>query len=139
MSALAFTLLALVLVGPVPALLARACGRPVKLLYDRHEDLRVTPKRHPGRVRHRTAVAADGTLLAMDVDVLLDGGAYTTLSPVVLSPGVSAGPPSAASSVIGSEPSPMVPPSLSRVDGPPSVAEMSSTSAPTQLSAASFR
>ena len=69
------------------ALLARACGHPVRLVYDRHEDLVVTPKRHPGRVRHRTAVAADGTLLAMDIDVLLDGGAYATLSAVVLSRG----------------------------------------------------
>ncbi len=67
------------------ALLARRAGAPVRLIYDRHEDLAVTPKRHPSRVRHRTAVAADGTLLAMDIDVLLDGGAYTTLSPVVLS------------------------------------------------------
>jgi CO/xanthine dehydrogenase Mo-binding subunit len=76
------------------ALLARACGRPVRMVYDRHEDLLVTPKRHPARVRHRTAVAADGTLLALDVDVLLDGGAYTTLSPVVLSRGCihAAGP-----------------------------------------------
>jgi CO/xanthine dehydrogenase Mo-binding subunit len=67
------------------ALLARKAGRPVRMLYDRHEDLAVTPKRHPSRVRHRTAVADDGRLLAMDIDVLLDGGAYTTLSPVVLS------------------------------------------------------
>ena len=70
------------------ALLARACDRPVWMLYDRHEDLAVTPKRHPSRVRHRTAVDAEGRLLAMDVDVLMDGGAYTTLSPVVLSRGV---------------------------------------------------
>lgn len=76
------------------ALLARKAGRPVKVLYERHEDLLVTPKRHPSRVRHRTLVAGDGTLLAMDVDVLLDGGAYTTLSPVVLSRGCihAAGP-----------------------------------------------
>ncbi len=67
------------------ALMARVCGRPIRMLYDRHEDLAVTPKRHPSRVRHRTAVASDGRLLAMDIDVLLDGGAYTTLSPVVLS------------------------------------------------------
>jgi len=67
------------------ALLARASGRPVRLLYDRHEDLAVTPKRHPSRVRHKTALARDGTVLAMDIDVRLDGGAYTTLSPVVLS------------------------------------------------------
>ncbi len=69
------------------ALLARAARRPVKLIYDRHEDLAVTPKRHPGRVTIRAAFAADGTALALDVDVLMDGGAYTTLSPVVLSRG----------------------------------------------------
>jgi CO/xanthine dehydrogenase Mo-binding subunit len=67
------------------ALLARAAGRPVAMIHDRHTDLAVTPKRHPSRVRHRTGVDRDGNLLAMDVDVLLDGGAYTTLSPVVLS------------------------------------------------------
>lgn len=69
------------------ALLARAAGRPVWIVFDRHEDLKVTPKRHPCRVRHRTAVDVDGRLLAMDIDVLFDGGAYTTLSPVVLSRG----------------------------------------------------
>ena len=67
------------------ALLARAAERPVRMIYDRHEDLAVTPKRHPSLVRHRTAVDADGRLLAMNIDVLLDGGAYVTLSPVVLS------------------------------------------------------
>ena len=70
------------------ALLAGKCGKPVWMLYDRREDLLVTPKRHPSRVRHRTGVDADGRLVAMDVDVLFDGGAYTTLSPVVLSRGV---------------------------------------------------
>jgi CO/xanthine dehydrogenase Mo-binding subunit len=66
-------------------LLARACGRPVKMVYDRTEDIRYTTKRHPSIVRHRTGLARDGRLLAMSIEVLLDGGAYTTLSPVVLS------------------------------------------------------
>jgi CO/xanthine dehydrogenase Mo-binding subunit len=67
------------------ALLARACGQPVKIMYDRHEDIIGTTKRHPSRVRHRTAFDKDGSVLAMDIDVVLDGGAYRTLSPVVLS------------------------------------------------------
>jgi CO/xanthine dehydrogenase Mo-binding subunit len=67
------------------ALLARAAGRPVRIAYDRGEDIIGTTKRHPAVVRHRTGVAPDGRLLAMDIDVLLDGGAYRTLSPVVLS------------------------------------------------------
>ncbi|MFH1143140.1 MAG: molybdopterin cofactor-binding domain-containing protein [Candidatus Eisenbacteria bacterium] len=73
------------LLGGHAALLARACGHPVRMILDRHEDMLFTPKRHPSLVRHRTAVDADGRLLAMQITVLLDGGAYTTLSPVVLS------------------------------------------------------
>jgi CO/xanthine dehydrogenase Mo-binding subunit len=70
------------------ALLALKSGRPVKLVYDRVEDMLATTKRHPSIVRHRTGVRKDGRLTAMDVDVVLDGGAYATLSAVVLSRGV---------------------------------------------------
>ncbi|MBE3072147.1 MAG: molybdopterin-dependent oxidoreductase, partial [Acidobacteria bacterium] len=75
-------------------LLALKAGRPVKLVYDRAEDMVATTKRHPGVIRHRTGVTKDGRLTALEVDVLLDGGAYVTLSPVVLSRGVlhSCGP-----------------------------------------------
>jgi CO/xanthine dehydrogenase Mo-binding subunit len=69
-------------------LLALKAGRPVKMIYDRAEDMLATTKRHPGVIRHRTGVTKDGRLTAMDIDVLLDGGAYVTLSPVVLSRGV---------------------------------------------------
>ena len=69
------------------ALLAWKSGRPVKMIYDRAEDMVATTKRHPSRTRHRTAVSRDGKLLAMDIDFTIDGGAYCTLSPVVLSRG----------------------------------------------------
>jgi len=76
------------------ALLALKSGRPVKIIYDRAEDMVATTKRHPSVVRHRTGVARDGRIVAMDIDVMLDGGAYVTLSPVVLSRGTihAAGP-----------------------------------------------
>ena len=76
------------------ALLALKSGRPVKFVYDREEDMVATTKRHPSVVRHRTGVSRDGRIVAMEVDVLLDGGAYVTLSPVVLSRGTihAAGP-----------------------------------------------
>ena len=76
------------------ALLAWKSGRPVKLVYDRAEDMSATTKRHPSRTRHRTAVTPDGRLVAMDIDFAIDGGAYCTLSPVVLSRGTihAAGP-----------------------------------------------
>lgn len=69
------------------ALLARKAGRPVKIVYDRQEDMLATTKRHPAVIRHRTGVTKDGRLVAQDIDVLMDGGAYVTLSPVVLSRG----------------------------------------------------
>ncbi|HTB93715.1 MAG TPA: xanthine dehydrogenase family protein molybdopterin-binding subunit [Candidatus Sulfotelmatobacter sp.] len=76
------------------ALLALKSGKPVKMIYDRAEDMAATTKRHPSRTRHRTGVARDGKLLAMEIDFTLDGGAYETLSPVVLSRGTihAAGP-----------------------------------------------
>jgi CO/xanthine dehydrogenase Mo-binding subunit len=76
------------------ALLARKSGRPVKIIYDRAEDMVATTNRHPSRTRHVTAVSRDGKLLAMDIDFTVDGGAYETLSPVVLSRGTihAAGP-----------------------------------------------
>lgn len=76
------------------ALLALKAKRPVKMVYDRHEDMAATTKRHPAIVRHKTGLKKDGTLVAQDIDVLMDGGAYATLSAVVLSRGTlhAAGP-----------------------------------------------
>jgi CO/xanthine dehydrogenase Mo-binding subunit len=67
------------------ALLAMKSGHPIKLVYDRMEDLAATTKRHPSRIRHRTALDKEGHLLAMEIDIATDGGAYSTLSPTVLS------------------------------------------------------
>ena len=67
------------------ALLAMKSGHPVKMVYDRMEDLAATTKRHPSRTRHRTALDKDGKLLAMEIDLATDGGAYATLSSTVLS------------------------------------------------------
>ncbi len=76
------------------ALLAKKSGKRVKMIYDRDEDIAATTKRHPSRVHHRIGVNNDGTIVAIDVDVVIDGGAYATLSAVVLSRAVlhAAGP-----------------------------------------------
>src|SRR6201997_1796475 len=76
------------------ALLAWKSGKPVKIIYDRAEDMVATTKRHPSRTRHRTGITRDGKLVAMDIDFVIDGGAYATLSSVVLSRGTihAAGP-----------------------------------------------
>ncbi len=76
------------------ALLAKKCGHPVKMVYDRLEDMAATTKRHPSRTRHRTAVDRNGKLLGCEIEFVIDGGAYATLSAVVLSRGTihAAGP-----------------------------------------------
>jgi CO/xanthine dehydrogenase Mo-binding subunit len=76
------------------ALLAIKSRRPVKLIYDRMEDMAATTKRHPSRTRHRTAVSKDGKILGGTIEFTIDGGAYATLSSVVLSRGaIHAGGP----------------------------------------------
>jgi CO/xanthine dehydrogenase Mo-binding subunit len=76
------------------ALLAWKSGKHVKMIYDRAEDMVATTKRHPSKTRHRTALTREGKFLAMEIDFTIDGGAYETLSPVVLSRGTihAAGP-----------------------------------------------
>jgi CO/xanthine dehydrogenase Mo-binding subunit len=74
-------------IGLHAALLAHKAQRPVRMIYDRHEDIAATTKRHPAIVRHRTGVTHDGRLVAQDIEVVMDGGAYCTLTPVVLSRG----------------------------------------------------
>lgn len=69
------------------AVLARKTGKPVKIVYDRAEDIAATTKRHPAIVHHKTGVTRAGKLMAADIDVIMDGGAYATLSAVVLSRG----------------------------------------------------
>ncbi len=73
------------MIGGHAALLAMKSGKPVKIVYDRAEDMAATTKRHPSRVRHKTAVTRDGKLLGAEIEIALDGGAYSTLSSTVLS------------------------------------------------------
>lgn len=66
------------------ALAALKTGHPVRLVYDRAEDIEASTKRHPARFRYRTALDAGNRVVGMDVDVCLNGGAYAGLSAVVL-------------------------------------------------------
>jgi CO/xanthine dehydrogenase Mo-binding subunit len=76
------------------SLLAMKSGRPVKIIYDRLEDMAATTKRHPSRTRHRTALTRNGKILGGEIEFTIDGGAYATLSSVVLSRGtIHAGGP----------------------------------------------
>ncbi|MBI5499394.1 MAG: molybdopterin-dependent oxidoreductase, partial [Deltaproteobacteria bacterium] len=81
-------------VAACAAVLARLSGKPVKLIYERDEDMAVTSKRHPYRIRARLGARRDGTLVAAKVDAVADAGAYAAMSPIVLwrSFNVMAGP-----------------------------------------------
>jgi CO/xanthine dehydrogenase Mo-binding subunit len=76
-----------VIAGHAALLSWKAGGRPVKLVYDRLEDMWATTKRHPSRTRVRAGFTRDGVLQALHVSIEMDGGAYVTLTPVVLSRG----------------------------------------------------
>ena len=68
----------------IAAWLARATRRPVKLVLSRLQDFEIQRTRHPARIWMRTGAAADGTIVARDVRITLDGGAYADESPAVL-------------------------------------------------------
>ncbi|MBL8058295.1 MAG: molybdopterin-dependent oxidoreductase, partial [Anaerolineales bacterium] len=76
------------------ALLARATGRPVKMLYDRHESLTVHPKRHATQIRVKLGAKRDGTLTAVQTELYGDSGAYASLGEKVMTRATthSAGP-----------------------------------------------
>lgn len=65
------------------AVLAWKTGRPVKLILNRSEDIRWSSKRESQRVRHRIGAKRDGTLVAMEIDVFVDAGAYAGLAAIV--------------------------------------------------------
>lgn len=70
------------------ALLAKKSGQPVRIIYDRCEDIEATTKRHPGICEISSGCDRDGTLRALSMRCVFDAGAYVTLTPVVLSRGV---------------------------------------------------
>lgn len=69
------------------ALLAKKSGKPVRMIYGRREDIEATTKRHPSQCDITTGCDRDGKLRVLDMRVLMDAGAYVTLTPVVLSRG----------------------------------------------------
>jgi len=76
------------------AMLAHITKRPVKLIYSREEDFRSMSKRHPGWVKIKYGAKKNGKIVSCKIKYVLDGGAFATLSPIVLWRGTvhSAGP-----------------------------------------------
>ncbi len=76
------------------AMLAKETGRPVKILYDRHESMLVHPKRHATQIRLKLGAKNDGTLVAVETELYGDTGAYASLGEKVMTRATthSAGP-----------------------------------------------
>lgn len=75
------------ILGCQAAVAAKKTNRPVKIIFDRREDMAYSSKRHPSVCTYQAAIK-DGMITGMAIDICLDSGAYTTLSPVVLQRGV---------------------------------------------------
>lgn len=71
-------------IEPITAALALKTRRPVKLILPRDEDMISMRSRHAAKIRMKTGAMADGTLVARSTEVVLNGGAYSDFSPVVL-------------------------------------------------------
>ncbi len=66
-------------------LLAMRTGRPVRMVYSREESFYGHVHRHPAWMTYETGAARDGTLVYVRADIVLDGGAYASSSPAVVS------------------------------------------------------
>jgi CO/xanthine dehydrogenase Mo-binding subunit/aerobic-type carbon monoxide dehydrogenase small subunit (CoxS/CutS family) len=67
------------------ALLAHGTGKPVRMRLSREEALSRSAKRHEFVGRYRMGLRRDGTMLALEADVLTDAGPYVGLTPAVVS------------------------------------------------------
>ena len=65
-------------------MLAMHTGRPVKMVYSRHESFYGHVHRHPARMWYRHHAEPDGTLVRVEARLLLDGGAYASSSGAVI-------------------------------------------------------
>ncbi len=65
------------------SLMTLKTGRPVKMVLQNDEVFIATTKRHVMKIRHRLGAMNDGHIIALDMDVLCDGGAYASYSLIV--------------------------------------------------------
>lgn len=66
------------------AIAAKKTGHPISMIYDRDEDIMCSTKRHPSKTRLKAALDENNHIIALDIDIMLNAGAYNGLSPVVL-------------------------------------------------------
>ena len=61
---------------PVLALLAIKTGKPVKIAFTREDEFEVSTVRHPYLLKYKSGLKKDGTLVARQVEIISDSGAY---------------------------------------------------------------
>ncbi|WP_049568985.1 xanthine dehydrogenase subunit D [Streptomyces sp. SBT349] len=72
-------------------LLALRTGRPVKIVYNRHESFFGHVHRHPATLTYEHGATRDGRLVHVRARIVLDGGAYASSSPAVVGNAASLG------------------------------------------------
>ena len=77
-------------IEPLTVALAKAVGRPVRLELDIAESMTMS-RRHNALARVRSGVDEHGQIIAFDIDLAYDGGAYTLLGPYVVAKGAFRG------------------------------------------------
>ncbi|MBM7571127.1 xanthine dehydrogenase subunit D [Aquibacillus albus] len=71
-------------IQPYAAILALKTARPVKIHQTRKESVISGIKRHPMKITMKTGVDEHGKIIAHQVKIIADTGAYSTLGPAVL-------------------------------------------------------
>jgi CO/xanthine dehydrogenase Mo-binding subunit len=70
-----------VMVEPIASIAAMATNRPVKFVYDRAEEMQVSSPRAAERIYIKDGVMSDGRIVARQVRLYADAGAYSRHSP----------------------------------------------------------
>ena len=74
---------------PLCYFLAKAAGRPVRMVFDYIEEFMAGNPRHPSAIHIRTGVKRDGTIVAHEAEVVFDSGAYAGFKPLGFLPGAA--------------------------------------------------
>lgn len=70
-------------IGSLASIAAVKLGKPVMIAHDREESIIGSNLRHASRIYYKTGAKKDGTIVAREIKILLDGGAYASESPFV--------------------------------------------------------
>lgn len=70
-------------IGSLAAVASVKLGLPVMIAHEREESIKGSNLRHASRIHYKTGARRDGTIVACKIEIILDGGAYSSESPFV--------------------------------------------------------